>query len=76
MNLPVECDNFEKLGICETFLDLNELNLHLTNLFKLDRNKILSKRNSINDKYIKTFECGPGMRFTNLIQEIEVNKLL
>lgn len=70
MNLPVECDNFEELGICETFLNLNELNLHLINLFKLDRNKILSKRKSINDKYIKTFKCGPGMRFTHLIQEI------
>ena len=76
MNLPVESDNFEELGICKTFLDLNELNVHLTNLFKLDRNKILSKRISINDKYIKTFRCGPGIRFTNLIQEIESNKSL
>ena len=76
MNLPVESDNFEELGICKTFLDLNELNAHLTNLFKLDRNKILSKRISINDKYIKIFRCGPGIRFTNLIQEIESNKSL
>ena len=76
MNLPVDCDNFEELGICETFLDLNELNLHLTNLFKLDRSKILTERNSINDNYIKTFKCGPGMRFSNLIQEIETDKLL
>lgn len=76
MNLPVDCDNFEELGICKTFLDLNELNLHLTKLFKLDKNKILSTGNPINDKYIETFKCGPGMRFTNLIEEIESNKSL
>ncbi len=76
MNLPVESDNFEELGICKTFLDLNELNVHLTNLFKLDKNKILSEGNSIDDKYIKTFKCGPGMRFTNLLEEIESNKSL
>ena len=76
INLPVDCDNFEELGICKTFLSLNELNLHLTKLLKLDKNKILSAGNSINDKYIKTFRCGPGIRFTNLIQEIEGNKSL
>jgi len=76
MNLPVKSDNFEELGICKTFMDLNELNLHLTKLFKLDKNKILNAGNSINDKYIKTFRCGPGIRFTNLIQEIVSNKSL
>ena len=76
MNLPVESDHFEELGICKTFLDLNELNVYFTNLFKSDKNKILGKGNSINDKYIKTFKCGPGKRFANLIQEIESNKSL
>ena len=66
MNLPVECDNFEELGICKTFMDLNEFNVYLTNLLKSDKDKILSEGNSINDKYIETFKCGPGMRFTNL----------
>ncbi len=73
MNLPVECDNFEELGICKTFLDLNGLNVYLTNLLKSDKDKILSEGNSINDKYIETFKCGPGMRFANLIEEIESN---
>tara|TARA_B100000212_G_scaffold342462_1_gene329750 strand:+ start:7368 stop:8642 length:1275 start_codon:yes stop_codon:yes gene_type:complete len=73
MNLPVECDNFEELGICKTFLDLNELNAYLTNLLKSDKDNILNEGNSINDKYIKTFNCGPGMRFANLIEEIESN---
>ncbi len=69
-NLPVECDNFEELGICKTFLNLNDLNLHLKNILQLNGKKILSQRNLINDKYIKTFKIGPGLRFTNLIEEI------
>ena len=74
MNLPVTCDNFEELGICETFLNLEDLSSHLKNIFKIDRNKILSREYLVKDGYIKTFECGPGKRFVNLIQETVMNK--
>ena len=70
MNLPVESDNFEDLGICKTFLNFKDLNLYLTSFFRLNKNNVLDQKNSINDKYIKAFDGGPGLRFTNLIEKI------
>ena len=70
LNLPVECDNFEELGVCETFLSLSDLESHLTSLVENNNSSIFFQKSKINSHYIETFSCGPGKRFVNLLQEV------
>lgn len=68
-NYPTKSDNFEKLGICPTFYDLDEIKIYLKNLSK--KNSIMSlERWEIDSKYIEIPKPDPGTKFLELLNDI------
>ena len=66
-NIPVVTDDFEELGICPSFNNVNDLSKYVD---ELDKSNILKNYKEISQSYIETFKEGSGKRFFNLIKEV------
>ena len=70
-NIPVVTDDFEELGICPSFNNLNDLSKYID---ELDKSNILKNYKEISKSYIKTSNEGSGKIFLNLVIEVLQNK--
>tara|TARA_B100001057_G_scaffold184276_1_gene184997 strand:+ start:10830 stop:12047 length:1218 start_codon:yes stop_codon:yes gene_type:complete len=69
-NIPVVTDDFEELGICPSFNNLNDLSKYID---ELDKSNILKNYKEISKSYIKTSNEGSGKIFLNLVNEVLQN---
>ena len=63
-------DDFEELGICPSFNNLDDLSKYID---ELDKSNILKNYKEISKSYIKTSNEGSGKIFLNLVKEVLQN---
>ncbi len=73
INIPVETDNFEKLGTSiKSFYNIDDMRIHIIDIINNFEKYNLNKKR--NNKYVQIFSESPGNKFEILISEILKNE--